>query len=350
MAQDIEQQNDFETFDNEWNPLDGPVKQRSYTKPNISDATVITNFDEPSFEAPSFDDLEEEKEDFSGEPERPFNPSYSELDGKEKKMGAKAMADLVLDIYERGCGFLGKIPQISEGKIDKMIADGEIEHNAYLPTAMGPVPIRDFAAEYNETTKEAFEVSEDFKKTVKPPLIRVFEKRGIGMTDEQLLAYYFAVDLGTKGFQAFQLKKQTNAILDALRENTIATRDEAFRQQRQEKPPVSAEPQPAAPSQPDPSFVEVIEPEEVREPVRRAPRKPKTNLEEQKEYFGDDPVYANLNDEQAFQAEAAQTPGMPVFGDPAILSELDRLSQDQPVPKRKGNGKGVRGRKPGRKA
>ena len=66
MAQDIEQQNDFETFDNEWNPLDGPVKQRNYTKPNISDATVITNFDEPTFEAPSFEDLEEENEDISG--------------------------------------------------------------------------------------------------------------------------------------------------------------------------------------------------------------------------------------------------------------------------------------------
>ena len=110
----------------EFSPLDAPVKQRAYTQHHVADAQVVEDLEEPTFQPPSFNDFED-GEGGEPEPERPFNQSYSELDGKEKTMGAKMMVEMTLDLYEKGCGILGKLPEISEGKLDRLIAEGEID-------------------------------------------------------------------------------------------------------------------------------------------------------------------------------------------------------------------------------
>jgi hypothetical protein len=340
-------QENFETIEeaqvinDDFSPLDAPVKQRSYTQHKMGDAQEMGELEEPSFERPSFADLDGTAEEEASEPERPFNPSYNELDGKEKTMGAEMMAEMTLDIYEKGCFYLGKIPEISEGKIDKLIAEGEIDPSIQLQTEAGAMPIKEFAVEFNDSIKEAFLVSDEFKEKVKPPLIRVFKKRGIGMTDEQLLAYYFVTDLGAKGAQAFMLRKTTNSIIDSLRENTIAMRENQMnserpqpqaqpQQQYQERPPVYE------PSTDDVSYTENIA-EVMQEPVGRTRRRPersapKTNLDEQLSYFEPEEqgVYSNLKDNGGFTDDFKDVAGMPQFGDPAILSELERLSGNEP--------------------
>jgi hypothetical protein len=340
-------QENFETIEeaqvinDDFSPLDAPVKQRSYTQHKMGDAQEMDELEEPSFERPSFADLDGTAEEEASEPERPFNPSYNELDGKEKTMGAEMMAEMTLDIYEKGCFYLGKIPEISEGKIDKLIAEGEIDPSIQLQTEAGAMPIKEFAVEFNDSIKEAFLVSDEFKEKVKPPLIRVFKKRGIGMTDEQLLAYYFVTDLGAKGAQAFMLRKTTNSIIDSLRENTIAMRENQMnserpqpqaqpQQQYQERPPVYE------PSTDDVSYTENIA-EVMQEPVGRTRRRPersapKTNLDEQLSYFEPEEqgVYSNLKDNGGFTDDFKDVAGMPQFGDPAILSELERLSGNEP--------------------
>ncbi len=332
---------DAQIINDDFSPLDAPVKQRSYTQHKLGDAQEIGELEEPSFERPSFADLDGSAEEEANEPERPFNPSYSELDGKEKTMGAEMMAEMTLDIYEKGCFYLGKIPEISEGKIDKLIAEGEIDPSIQLQTEAGAMPIKEFVVEFNDSIKEAFLVSDEFKEKVKPPLIRVFKKRGIGMTDEQLLAYYFVTDLGAKGAQAFMLRKTTNSIIDCLRENTMAMRENQMKsarpqpqaqpqQQYQEKPPVYE------PSTEDVSYTENIA-EVMEEPASRTRRRPersapKTNLDEQLAYFEPEEqgVYGNLKDNGGFTDDFQDVAGMPKFGDPAILSELERLSGNEP--------------------
>lgn len=326
--------------DNEgYSPLDAPVKQRAYTKPNIDEADIVGDLEVPTFERPSFSSFDEEEE-AAPEPERPFNPSFSELDGKEKAMGAEMMADMTLDIYEKACGWIGKIPQISESKIDKLIAEGEIDANVTLPTQAGEMPVRDFAQEYNNSIKDAFEVNDDFKEKVRPPLVRVFKKRGIGMTDEQMLGYYFLTDLGAKGAQAFMLRKQANSIIDALRENTIEMRESRLRNERPATPTQTPTPQaPERTSVQDDDLVDYTADisgvaSSNQEPPKR--RTPKTNLEEQLENFNSEPVYDNLKDNGGFKQEFQNNPNMPTFGDTSILAELDRLSgHDSQPPKRR---------------
>ena len=315
----------------DFSPLDAPVKQRSYTQHKIyTDTDVVPDLEEPSFQAPNFNDFEEASSEEEKEPAKPFNEAYSELDGKEKTMGAEMMAEMTLDIYEKGCGYLGKLPEISETKLDKLIAEGEIDPDIQLPTESGNIGIKDFAVEYNSSIKDAFEVSEDFKNNVRPPLIRVFKKRGIGMTDEQLLAYYFITDLGTKTAQAFMLRKTSNNILDSLKENTMAIKES----QR----PTAKAPTPTAPAPKKEESIDYYEEiSEVEETVVRKPKaKAKTNLEEQIQYFEpeEDSVYANLSDKGGFKEEYVEPSGMPQFGDKDMLSKLEKLSEEPTKPVR----------------
>jgi hypothetical protein len=315
----------------DFSPLDAPVKQRSYTQHKIySDTDVVPDLEEPSFQAPNFSDFDEASSEEEKEPAKPFNEAYSELDGKEKTMGAEMMAEMTLDIYEKGCGFLGKLPEISESKLDQLIAEGEIDPDIQLPTETGNIGVKDFAVEYNSSIKDAFEVSEDFKNNVRPPLIRVFKKRGIGMTDEQLLAYYFITDLGTKTAQALMLRKTSNNILDSLKENTMAIKES----QR----PTPKAPTPTAPApQKEESIDYYEEISEVEETVVRKPKaKAKTNLEEQIQYFEpeEDSVYANLSDKGGFKEEYVEPSGMPQFGDKDMLSKLEKLSEEPTKPVR----------------
>jgi hypothetical protein len=344
-----------EIIESDFSPLDAPVKKRSYTNHNIDESQLFEALDEPTFEAPNFDSFEPVEEVEKEEP-RMFNPEFTELDNKEKAMGAEMMAEMVLDIYEKGCGFLGKIPEISESKIDNLIAEGEIEYDCTLPTENGDMPIKQFAQEFNGSIKEAFEVSEEFKEKVKPPLIRVFKKRGVGMTDEQLLAYYFATDLGTKGVQAFMLKKTTNNILDSLRQNTQALRESRNQNMAYSQPQAQPQAQPQQEVKREEAPAPKVEKEEASEYVEvseiitesQAPKKerrprPKTNLEKQLEHFEpeEQSVYSNLRDGNGFAYEGKDISGMPVFGDSKILSEIEKLSQEPKRPK-KVVGKGLR--------
>jgi hypothetical protein len=316
----------------DFSPLDAPVKQRSYTQHKVySDADVVPDLEEPTFQAPNFSEFDEPSAEEEKEPAKPFNEAYSELDGKEKTMGAEMMAEMTLDIYEKGCNFLGKVPEISEAKLDKLISEGEIDGDIQLPTESGNIGVKDFAVEYNSSIKEAFEVSDDFKEKVRPPLVRVFKKRGIGMTDEQLLGYYFVTDLGTKVAQAVMLKKTANNILDSLKENTLAIRES------QTPRPSTPTPTPTAP-QKEASIDYYEEVADVEESVVRKPKaKPKTNLEEQLQYFEpeeENSVFANLSDKGGFKEEYVEPSGMPQFGDKDILSRLEQLSEEPTKPVR----------------
>jgi len=327
----------------DFSPLDAPVKQRAYTQHKIyADSDVVPDLEEPTFQAPNFSDFDEASPEEEKEPAKPFNEAYSELDGKEKTMGAEMMAEMTLDIYEKGCGFLGKLPEISESKLDKLIAEGEIDGDIQLPTESGNLGVKDFAVEYNSSIKDAFEVSDDFKDKVRPPLIRVFKKRGIGMTDEQLLAYYFVTDLGTKTAQAFMLRKTANNILDSLKENTLAIRESQVTR------PSAPTPTPTAPQKEETvDYYEEVS--EVEEKVIRQPKsKPKTNLEEQLQYFEpeEESVFSNLSEKSGFKEQYVEPSGMPQFGDKDILSRLEQLSEEPVKPVRIRRAKATTTKKP----
>jgi hypothetical protein len=288
----------------DYNPLGESVKERSYTKPNIDGANLEAEIEEPTFVPPSFEDLEEPT-GFESQEEQPFaNPALNDLDDKDKRYATEQMVDVVLDGYEKITGLANNLVQIKEKKVQEMIAKGEIDPRTRIPidTSGNSVSISEFVQDYNEQTAEAIQTSPDFKKKVRPAMVRVFEKRGIGMTDEQFLMYMFGTDIVQKGAVVVSLRNNVSGIMNMMKE---------LSQQRmatQAPPPPPAAPKqetpPPAPSTPEPA--EYYEPEE--------------------EVVG-------------FEDNGPTFDGAPEFGDPAILSEIERLSEENKAaseaPKRK---------------
>jgi hypothetical protein len=64
--------------------------------------------------------------------------------------------------------------------------------------------------------------------------------------------------------------------------------------------------------------------------VRNKKTKPKTNLEEQIEFFepeeGSSSVFQNLKDDGGFKHQSEEISGMPTFGDASILSEIEKIA------------------------
>ena len=157
------------------------------------------------------------------------------------------------------------------------------------------------------------------------------------MTDEQLLLYYFATDIGAKGVQAFMLRKTANGILDSLKENTLAIREQnayrtAPRPQEQE---VKYEPKTQTSTTDE--FTEKIS-DVVQEEVPVQKRKrPATNLDEQVEFFEpeevENGVYSVLNDNGGFKAESQIADNMPTFGDPDVLAGIEKIAKESNLEK-----------------
>ncbi len=323
-----------EAIIDDYSPLGAPVKKRAYTSHKITEDEIVTPLEEPSFTPPSFNDFDE-PEDSGKTEDRVFNEEFSQLDGKEKTMGAEMMAEMSVDLYAKLCGLLGKIGEISETKIDRLIAEGQIDPDITLPTESGEVGIKEFATEYNQTVKEAFIVEDEFKEKVTPVLVRIYKKKGIGMTDTQTLMYLVGMDVTPKLISAGALYKTNKGILEALVSNT-----QALRESRAPKPqpsPVQPTSQPTPPTptpssrvEPEEEFTEkiseVVEPTTASRPARKTP---KTPVGEQLEYFEpeEDVVYSNLKNTGGFAQETKIPSNMPSFGDPETLKGIDKIAK-----------------------
>lgn len=325
--------NSFESdvqFEADYNPLQENVKQRPYTRPNVevTDATPIA---EPVFTPPSFEELQSGFEAQTGgdggaqmddrkvwgQSDEDFgsaNPYVEQLDKKDQKAASSALADAVLDGYSQLNGFGNKLIQFDANKIEDLMRKGEIDPNITLPINGQNIGILDYVNEYNSQTKDVISVSPEFVDKVRPVLIRVLMKRGIGMTDEQLLAYYFGVDILTKGATIYGLRKQNASLLETLKEmSTGAPRPTPPPSQPETKTQntyVEPEPQPKQETRQEREYVE---PEEVvvikEEPIQEA-------------IVIDEPI-----------AKSRQRRPAPQFGDEAILSQMEDIAKGNVKPR-----------------
>ena len=91
--------------------------------------------------------------------------------------------------------------------------------------------VAEFFGQYNKQSEQALKYDKEFGYKVRPAMVRVFMKKGWGMTDEQFLAIQFGKDILTKTMIVYSLKKTLN--------NTISTLEKAGREftaQKKEMP------------------------------------------------------------------------------------------------------------------
>lgn len=225
-----------------YNPFIAPVNEKPYASLNVeaSAERLTTPIPEPNYQSNRVSADENPYEmlnsDFGamngGKSSKgsggtgTFNPSMNEVPDKDKKMGAEHLAKLIIDGYSTINEFANKLLQIPQRKIKKLQSEGEIDLSIPIPYTDGnTITAGQFIEDFNEQNKDTLTVSKEFKKEVMPPLVRVLEKRGAGITDEQLLLYLFGKDIAVKGVIISQIRSTANDVLDVIKERTAAMKE-----------------------------------------------------------------------------------------------------------------------------
>ena len=342
-------------FTTQFSPLEDNVTQRDYTRPNvkIEDVTPIA---EPTFAMPSFEELDSNfrqqlgEEDPSGsadprkvwgsdEPVGTANPYVENLDKKEQKMASQAMVDAVLNGYGQLKNYSNRFLQIPKAKLEKLIKLGEIDPNIMIPLGNNQsVPLMQYVDMYNAETEGTISMSQEFKENVEAPLLRIFMKRNIGMSDEGLVGYYFATDLLVTGMQIYGLMNQQKGLISQLKETTEAM---GYRGAPTNTPPPSSKPSAYAdePS-PEPTprtpsgAVEYFEPEEAPEEQPRAKSQATAESFTQFEILDDlqpEPVKTS----RTKKSRVVETKAMPEFGDAELLAHMENVAKSSSRRKKK---------------
>lgn len=186
----------------------------------------------------------------------PINPALNNVPESELKMGAENVAKLMVDGYEQLHVFGNKWLQISQRKLRKLVAEGDIDLSVEIPYDYGKtITAGEFIQEFNEQNKDTLTVSKEFKKEVTPVLTRVLQKRGAAMTDEQYLGFLILKDVGLKAIIVSQVKSSMNEMLNVIKDYTQALRENA--PSTPPPAPKSSSPKPSRPSpSPEPEFTE----------------------------------------------------------------------------------------------
>lgn len=258
----------------DFNPLDEAVNEKSYTNSNVNTAGVNLNapIEEPKFTPPPIDTKKTINQEQAKEKREPLNPEMKNLGKKDTEMAAGHMAKLILQGYEWMHDLANKGLQVSEKKLNKLQAEGEINLNAMIDYDYGKkIRAGDFFIEYNSQVQNVLQVSPEFKEEVTPILEKVLAKRGIGMTDEQMLMFLFGKDIAAKSMIFFQQKAQMNMMIQSIKEATTSQFAQAA---PPPPPPPPSQPQQQAQAAPKEQVI-AVEPEEYMNDSTPVAAKPK---------------------------------------------------------------------------
>jgi len=212
------------TYD-DFNPFNESVVERDYATPKPASG-LIDELEEPSFMPPTYEDIiqdrqEQEATGINEGFDNPFdnpNPAMNDLDNKDKKIACESLVDTFLDAYEQAHRYAQYVVKVDEETLMQKQSQGKLDLSMQIPvTETGDtMSVAEFVAQYNEQSANALQYDKDFGYKVRPAMIRVFMKRGWGMTDEQFLLYMFGKDIAIKVGIMFQLKKTINGTLETL--------------------------------------------------------------------------------------------------------------------------------------
>ena len=215
------EENDVPNFSDvvNYNPLADNVEEKDYQKVSIEGADRLPDIEEPVFTAPTLEDIRPDMFDGGGSDEDELfgKERLNDLPKGDKKKAAQQMAEMVLEGYSSICSFTGGFANLNEGQLLQMQTEGKIDLRMSVPiSSQEQVGVVDFVQSFNSQIDEAMAVSDEFKDSVRDPMTRVFAKKGVGMTDEQILLVMFGKDIITKTATTIALKKQLSRTLELV--------------------------------------------------------------------------------------------------------------------------------------
>ena len=207
----------------DYNPFAENVVEREYTTPKLASG-VVEDINEPQFIPPTYEDLVEsnaQEEESMDANENPFdnpNPALNDLDPKDKTVACESLVDTFLDGYEQLHKYGQHIIKVDEEELLQRHQAGKIDLYEKIPVDEKgtEISVKEFVEQYNEQGKDALKYDKEFGFKVRPAMVRVFMKKGWGMSDEQFLMYMFGKDVAIKVGIMYQLKKTINSTLETL--------------------------------------------------------------------------------------------------------------------------------------
>ena len=234
----------------DYNPFSESVVERDYSTPQIATGEV-EEIEEPQFVPPTYEDVKREREggdeevgeeggEESGSPFDNPNPALNELDTQDKKVACESLVDTCLDAYEQLHKYAQYIVKVDDETLQQKHREGTLDLNDTIPLPDGQnVSVGEFFQQFNEQGTQALSYDKEFGVKVKPAMLRVFMKRGWGMSDEQFLMYMFGRDIAVKMGIMWQLKKTLNSTIESLEEVHLAKkkakRDEEMKARQEEE-------------------------------------------------------------------------------------------------------------------
>lgn len=227
----------------EYDPMDTPINEKAYTKPNvkINAEELQGDIPEPSF-APPVIDLGEPELEISSTPKKqkePLNKEMNDLPKKEKGIAASHVASMIMQLYEGANTWANKGMLFNENKLNNLAREGEVDFSLQIPvdyTSDERITLSEFVQDFNRQQKNSLVVSKEFKEEVTPILERVLKKRGIGATDEQMLIFMFGKDIAIKGSMFFAARSQMSEIIGMMKQMTEEMKKGDFSSQVKKTP------------------------------------------------------------------------------------------------------------------
>ncbi len=211
----------------DYNPFNESVVEREYATPKIASG-VVEDINEPQFVPPTYEDMlnngDAEQETPMEETGNPFdnpNPALNDLDTKDKKIACESLVDTFLDGYEQLHRYAQYVVKVDEDELLQLHQADKIDLQERIPVdeSGNEMSVSEFVQQYNKQSTEAIQYDKEFGYKVRPAMVRVFMKKGWGMSDEQFLLYHFGKDIAIKVGIMFQLKKTINTTLEALQKS-----------------------------------------------------------------------------------------------------------------------------------
>lgn len=342
----------------EFDPLTSePVNEKPYSQPNVrlTQDDLWKDIPEPTFMPPPLDgmdepfpDEKEKKQPKNGEEPKskkkerePLMPEIGDLPEDEKEEAAEKLAETIVDGYEWVKRFGNSFCKISDRKMRKAFASGEIHPNVQIPWTGGEwVPFTEFVAEFNETAADTLKVDPKFRKKVLPPLTRILKKKGAGISDEAYLAIAFGQDIAVNAGMVFQMRNTIRDVFAIAREQTEAGRTST--QSRPQPAPQAPPPQPQPTYRPEPAPTPAYQPEpepQFFEPEEHIAPQPDPVVSMVAQDDPDITMYTQPGKHKPGGFAATESnPAMPTFGDPSKLAKMEReLGKEETRQTRKRN-------------
>lgn len=198
----------------EYNPFAESVIERDYSTPKTASG-VVDEIEEPTFIPPSYEDIVQERENEKQdefEKDNVFdniNPAMNDLSEADKRIACESLVDTCLDAYEQLHTYAQMFVKVSEETMLEKQAENKIDISEQIPISENgdTMSIGEFVSQFNDQSSQALKYDKEFGYKVRPAMVRVFIKRGWGMTDEQFLLYMFGKDIAVKVSLVYQLNK-----------------------------------------------------------------------------------------------------------------------------------------------